>query len=137
MPRVSRKSYSSTSEDASHSRGLFLLLDPFNSTHVLFRRNHSSSCNAFSSLLYITVVYGEFSFASQLFSSTFSLFYSATVVTKMTSSAASVANPCPLLHFQLSSLRKSCSVRCSSPNLLLGFPEQERRVYGDNDSAPR
>ncbi|KAL0864185.1 hypothetical protein Bca101_043303 [Brassica carinata] len=33
MPRASWKSYSSTSEDASHSRGSFLLLDPFDSTH--------------------------------------------------------------------------------------------------------
>ncbi|KAL0857531.1 hypothetical protein Bca101_062685 [Brassica carinata] len=33
MSKASWKSYSSTSEDASHSCGSFLLLDPFDSTH--------------------------------------------------------------------------------------------------------
>ncbi|KAJ4905079.1 hypothetical protein Rs2_19030 [Raphanus sativus] len=44
--------------EASNSGGSFFLIDIFNSTNVLCRRNDSSSCNAFSTLPYIEVVDG-------------------------------------------------------------------------------
>lgn len=42
----------------------FFVVDHYEPTHDLCRRRESSSCNGLSSLLYIYVVYGEFSFVS-------------------------------------------------------------------------
>lgn len=42
----------------------FFVFDHYEPTHDLYRRRESSSCNGLFSLLYIYVVYGEFSFVS-------------------------------------------------------------------------
>ncbi|KAJ4905112.1 hypothetical protein Rs2_19063 [Raphanus sativus] len=57
--------------EASKSGGSFFFIDIFNSTNVLCRRNDSSSCNAFSTLPYIEVVYGAPAASAALAYSTF------------------------------------------------------------------